>query len=108
VGDVVEGLAQLVRAPAACGEVFNLGSDEEITIRELAERVRRATGSRSEIVHIPYDQAYEEGFEDMQRRVPSLEKIRRLIGYQPRTGLDRIIERVVEFERARAVRVARA
>ena len=108
VGDVVEALAQLVRTPAACGEVFNLGSDEEVTINELAERVRGASGSRSEIVHVPYDQAYEEGFEDMQRRVPSLEKIRRLIGYTPRTRLDRMIESVVEFERSRAVRAARA
>jgi len=107
VGDVVEALAQLVRTPAACGEVFNLGSDEEISINDLAARVRGACGSRSEIVHIPYDQAYEEGFEDMQRRVPSLEKIRGLIGYTPRTGLDRIIESVVEFERARAERVVR-
>jgi len=106
VGDVVEALARLVRNEKAFGEVFNIGSDEEITVNELAERVRSASGSRSEIVHIPYDQAYEEGFEDMQRRVPALDKIRRLIGYEPKTRLDRIIDSVIEFERARAERVA--
>ena len=108
VGDVVEALARLVRTESACGEVFNIGSDEEVSMNDLAGRVRRATGSRSAIVHIPYDQAYEEGFEDMQRRVPSLEKIRRFIGYEPKTRLDRIIESVVEFERAHTVRAASA
>jgi UDP-glucose 4-epimerase len=104
VGDVVDALAKLVRTPAAIGEVFNIGSDEEITIGELAERVRRASGSRSEIVFIPYDQAYEEGFEDMPRRVPSLEKIRRAIGYAPRTPLEEIIQKVFEHERAQLAR----
>jgi len=108
VGDVVEALAKLARHEAAYGEVFNIGSNEEVTVNELAERVRRAAGSRSEIVHIPYNQAYEEGFEDMQRRVPSLSKIRQFIGYEPRTRLDRIIESVVEFERSRTVRAASA
>jgi len=104
VGDVVEALGKLIRTQAAVGQVFNLGSDEEVTINDLAERVRRATGSRSEIRHIPYEQAYEEGFEDMLRRVPSLEKIHRAIGYTPKTRLDQIIEKVVEYERARVAR----
>jgi len=108
VGDVVAALAQLVRTESACGEVFNIGSDEEVSVNELAQRVRRACASRSDIIHIPYDQAYEEGFEDMQRRVPSLAKIRRFIGYEPSTRLDSIIESVVQFERGRAVRVASA
>jgi UDP-glucose 4-epimerase len=108
VGDVVEALGKLIRTEAAIGQVFNLGSDEEVTINDLAERVRRATGSRSEIRHIPYEQAYEEGFEDMLRRVPSLEKIHRAIGYTPKTRLDQIIEKVVEYERAHAARVARS
>ncbi len=107
VGDVVEALGKLIRTDAAIGQVYNLGSDEEVTIEELARRVCRAVGGKSQIVHIPYEQAYEEGFEDMQRRVPSLEKIGRLIGYKPRTSLDQIIEKVVESERARLERSAR-
>lgn len=108
VGDIVAALARLVRTDSALGEVFNLGSDEEVTINELAARVRSSAGSRSPIVHIPYEQAYEEGFEDMQRRVPSLEKARRAIGYAPATKLSRIIESVIEFERSRSARVAHA
>jgi len=104
VGDVVEALSKLVRAERAVGQVFNLGSDEEVTINELAERVRRITGSGSEIIHVPYDEAYEEGFEDMPRRVPSLEKISQLIGYRPRTPLNRIIEIVASYERAQLAR----
>ncbi len=106
VGDVVEALSKLIRTDGAVGQVFNLGSDEEVTIDELAGRVRRIVGGRSEVVHIPYDQAYEQGFEDMQRRVPSLEKIGLLIGYRPKTPLDQIIEKVVEWERARIERSA--
>jgi UDP-glucose 4-epimerase len=107
VGDVVEALGKLIRTEAAIGQVFNIGSDEEVTIDDLARRVCRIAGGRSPIVHIPYDQAYEEGFEDMQRRVPSLEKIGRLIGYKPKTPLDQIIEKVVESERIRLERPAR-
>jgi len=105
VGDVVEALAKLVRTEAAVGQVFNLGSNEEVTINELAERVRKITGSSSEIVRVPYEKAYEEGFEDMPRRVPSLERIAALIGYRPKTSLDEIISRVAEFERERLARV---
>jgi len=104
VGDVVEALGKLIRTPQAVGEVFNLGSNQEVTIEGLAQRVKELTGSESEIRYIPYDQAYEEGFEDMQRRVPSLEKIARFIGYQPKTTLDQIIEKVVEYERAHLTR----
>ncbi len=102
VGDVVEALAKLIRTKAAVGQIFNIGSDEEVTIEELARRVIRITGSKSEIVFVPYDQAYEAGFEDMLRRVPSLEKIGRLIGYRPKTSLDEIIRKVVEYQRAQA------
>lgn len=101
IGDVVEGLSQLVRTEEAVGEIFNIGSNEEITIDELAQRVRAAVGSHSEIVHVPYEKAYEEGFEDMMRRVPSLEKIARTIGYRPKTSIDEIIVKVVEYQRAR-------
>jgi UDP-glucose 4-epimerase len=96
VGDVVEALQRLVAEPRAVGEVFNVGNTEEISILALAERIRDLTGGRSEIVTIPYDQAYETGFEDMPRRVPDLAKISHLIGYAPVVGLDEILERVVD------------
>ena len=101
VGDVVGALAKLMRTPEAIGQVFNVGSNEEVTIKELAQRVIKLTGSKSKIQYIPYDQAYEEGFEDMLRRVPSLVKIKKFIGYTPTTKLDQIIQSVVDFERAR-------
>ena len=91
VGDVVRAMIALVRNPNAPGRVFNVGSDEEITILELAERVKRATASESRIRLIPYDQAYESGFEDMSRRVPDLSRIRHLIGYRPTKTLDEIL-----------------
>jgi len=100
VGDVVDALSKLIRTPSAVGQVFNVGSDKEITIEGLAKRVKELTGSKSEIQLIPYEQAYEEGFEDMLRRVPSLEKIGKYIGYKPKTSLDEIINKVVEFERS--------
>ncbi len=108
VGDVVEALEKLLRTEAAIGQVFNLGNDEEITIEELAHRVCRVTGSQSPIVHIPYNQAYEEGFEDMPRRVPSLAKIGKLIGYRPKTSLEQIIEEVAEHERIKLARAPRS
>jgi UDP-glucose 4-epimerase len=102
VGDVVDALLKLMVSPKAIGEVYNVGNTEEVTIRGLAERIKARTGSRSEIVLIPYDQAYEAGFEDMPRRVPDLSKIHKAIGYAPRVQLDEIIERVVEEKRAYA------
>jgi UDP-glucose 4-epimerase len=102
VGDVVEALLKLMVLPSAIGQVFNVGNSEEVTIRELAERIRAKTGSRSEIVTIPYDEAYEAGFEDMPRRVPDLTKIHNAIGYVPKVQLDEIIERVVDEKRAYA------
>jgi nucleoside-diphosphate-sugar epimerase len=102
VGDVVGALLKLMLEPRAIGEVFNLGNTEEVTIRALAERIKAHTGSASEIQVIPYDEAYEEGFEDMPRRVPDLSKITRLIGYEAKVGLDEIIERVVADFRMRA------
>jgi UDP-glucose 4-epimerase len=102
VGDVVEALTRLVIEPAAIGQVFNIGNVEEISIRALAERIRSMTGSRSEIVLVPYEEAYEAGFEDMPRRVPSLDKIHRLVGYRPTVDLDEILSRVIAHERAGA------
>lgn len=101
VGDVVQALIGLVQEPRAIGQVFNIGNVEEVSIGELASRVKAATGSASPIVTIPYEQAYEAGFEDMPRRVPELSKIRDLIGYQPTVKLDEIIARVVEDFRQR-------
>jgi UDP-glucose 4-epimerase len=101
VGDVVRAMLALVEHPRAVGEVFNIGHDREITIRALAERVKRLTGSASEIVTIPYDQAYESGFEDMPRRLADLRKIRALVGYRPTVGLDEILARLIEDVRRR-------
>jgi UDP-glucose 4-epimerase len=90
-----------MRHPGAVGQVFNIGNGEEISIRALAERVRLLTKSTSEIVTIPYDQAYEAGFEDMPRRVPDITKIRALVDYEPKVHLDEILERVIDFFRTR-------
>jgi UDP-glucose 4-epimerase len=99
VGDVVWALLRLVDEPRAVGEVFNIGNGEEITIRGLAEKVKALTESTSEIVTVPYDQAYEAGFEDMPRRVPDIRKIQRLIGYEPKVDLDEILRRIVDHFR---------
>jgi len=99
VRDVVEGLVGLVAHPGAVGRVFNLGATEEITILDLAHRIRHLTGSRSEIVFVPYDEAYARGFEDMRRRVPDITRVRELIGWQPRRTLDEILRSVIEDQR---------
>ena len=99
VGDVVGALLKLMVEPKAIGEVFNIGNIEEVTIHQLAERVKSITGSASPIVTIPYEEAYEAGFEDMPRRVPELSKVHALIGYEPAVGLDEIIRRVVASQR---------
>jgi UDP-glucose 4-epimerase len=97
--DVVDGLVKLIENPKCFGQVVNLGNDEEVTIKELAERAIQLTGSKSEIRYIPYEDVYGDGFEDMQRRVPSLEKARRLIGYQPTHSLTDIINDVANEAR---------
>ena len=99
VADVTRAAAALAEHPAAPGQVFNVGATEEITIRGLAERVLALTGSRSEIRLVPYDAAYGPGFEDMQRRVPSIARLHALIGYVPRCSLDDTLRRVIEYER---------
>ena len=98
--DVVDAVLRLIDDPRAHGEAFNIGSSEEVSIAELAERVLRATGSSSRITFIPYDRAYGRGFEDMQRRVPNTEKLRRLTGWTPTRSLDQIIDSVVEHARS--------
>jgi UDP-glucose 4-epimerase len=99
VGDVVDGLIKLASEPRAVGGVFNIGNSEEVSMWDLATRVKALTSSASEIVLVPYDEAYEAGFEDMPRRVPDLTKIRNLVGYAPRVALDEILRRVVEHSR---------
>jgi UDP-glucose 4-epimerase len=99
VSDVVDALLKLVAEPRAVGEVFNIGNMEEISIRALAERVKVLSGSRSTIKLIPYDEAYESGFEDMPRRVPDLGKINALIGYETKNTLDDIQTQVIEYFR---------
>jgi UDP-glucose 4-epimerase len=104
VDDVVWALLRLPGHPGAPGNVFNIGSTEEITILELAERVRAMTGSSSPIVFVSYDEAYEEGFEDMPRRVPDISKIGALIGYRPVTTLDETLQSVIDHYAARSER----
>jgi nucleoside-diphosphate-sugar epimerase len=99
VGDVVRAMVGLINEPAAVGQVFNIGNGQEISINALADKVKTMTGSSSDIVRVPYDQAYEAGFEDMPRRVPDISKINRLIGYTPTVELDEILTRVIDFAR---------
>ena len=101
VGNVVGALMKVMDHPDAVGQVFNIGSNEEITILDLAKRVKELTHSASEIVLVPYDEAYEEGFEDMPRRVPDISKVNRLVGFHPDKSLDGILESVIEFHSGR-------
>jgi UDP-glucose 4-epimerase len=106
VSDVVGQLVALATEPQAVGEVFNVGNDrEEITILGLAERVKLRAKSASKITLIPYEKAYEEGFEDMQRRVPALDKLRALTGYEPQVQLDEILDRVIDYFTSDATRL---
>jgi UDP-glucose 4-epimerase len=96
---VVRALIGLMEKPAAYGQVYNIGNNQEISIVDLARQVREATGSSSEIEFVPYEKAYEEGFEDMARRVPNTGKIRQLIDWQPTIPLAQILTDVIEFHR---------
>ena len=100
VGDVVDALVKLVHEPTAVGEVFNVGNPAEISMRDLAEKIKKMTGSSSPVALIPYDEAYEKGFEDMPRRVPDISKIHALIGFRPSVQLDEILRQVIDhFQR---------
>ena len=101
VSDVVGALMKLIEHPQAVGEVYNIGSANEVTILQLAERIRELTHSASPITFVPYEQAYEEGFEDMLRRVPSVEKAHSLIGYEPKHTLDEILTSVIEYQKVK-------
>jgi UDP-glucose 4-epimerase len=100
VRDTVESLIRLMDTDKSVGEVINVGNTEEVTIAELAQRVKRLTASSSPIEYIPYDKAYEPGFEDMMRRVPCVDKLQALTGFRPQTSLEEIIDRVTTFFRA--------
>jgi len=99
VSDTVNGLLGLLDRPEAIGDVFNVGSEEEVTINELAELVLEVTGSGSRVVHVPYEKAYPQGFEDMTRRVPDTAKIRQLTGWRPRYSLRDTLADIVTQER---------
>jgi len=100
VSETVESLMRLAHQPRAIGRVFNVGNDQEISINALAELVREKTGGGSRIVHKDYAEVYAEGFEDMERRIPCLERLTETIGYRPRTGIEAIVEQVIAYERA--------
>jgi UDP-glucose 4-epimerase len=99
VSDVVGAIVKLMDSDQTTGQVFNIGNGREITIMELAVLVKALTNSSSEILLIPYDRAYEEGFEDMPRRVPDISKIRKMIGYEPTLNIKEILKKVIEYER---------
>ena len=99
VGDVVKAMVALIDEPRAIGQVFNIGNGNEITIGALAAKVKKMTSSGSEIVTIPYEKAYEAGFEDMPRRVPDITRIKALVGYEPTVELDETLTRVIEYFR---------
>ncbi len=98
VGEVVVAMADLLALKASWGEVINIGSNQEVSILELAERIKKLTRSQSKIIFVPYQKADASGFEDMQRRVPDLAKIRRLTGYKPKTSLDQILLSVIAYQ----------
>jgi UDP-glucose 4-epimerase len=98
VGDVVGALVKLMDHEGAIGEVFNIGSNEEVSILELAHRIKELTRSESEIVMVPYAEAYEEGFEDMPRRVPDISKVGALVGFRPQMTLDGILKSVIDYQ----------
>lgn len=101
VGDVISALMRLMEHKDAVGQVFNIGSNQEISILELAQRIKELTKSPSEIVFVPYDEAYEEGFEDMPRRVPDITKVRELVAFEPRMPLDGILSAVIDYQSGR-------
>ncbi len=107
VGDVVDAMIKLIQHPCAYGEVFNIGHTQDISILELAQMIKDLTGSTSEIIFVPYEEAYEPGFEDMHRRLPDISKVQKLIGYNPTLDLPQMLQRIVLYERAKMEEIAR-
>jgi len=101
VEDVVRAVVGLIDEPKAVGEIFNIGGDSEISMNDLAQHIKSKTGSASPISHVPYNEAYQEGFEDMERRVPDITKIKKLISYRNTHDLNSILTKVVEYEKSR-------
>ena len=97
VKDVVEAITRLMDEPAAEGDIFNVGNNTEVTINELAQKVKEMTGSNSEIEHIPYEKAYGPGFEDMEKRCPNIDKVKKLIVFEPSYDLEAIIQSVIDY-----------
>ncbi|MFN8092482.1 MAG: GDP-mannose 4,6-dehydratase [Vicinamibacteria bacterium] len=108
VSDAVGAIMKLAAHPAAAGQVYNVGNAEEVSILELAERIKAATGSKSRIVRVPYEKAYQEGFEDMMRRVPDISKAAQAVGYKPTVTLDEILADVIRHEKSKAGAAQRA
>ena len=100
VGDAVTAFIELAASQEAVGQVFNVGSDQEITIGNLAKLIKRLTGSKAPIVFVPYEEAYEDGFEDMRRRVPDITKIRKQIGFEPTVGLHKMLSEIIDYYRS--------
>jgi len=103
VGDAVQAAMTLMRTPEAEGQIFNVGNDEEISMNDLAERVRLLTNSRSEIVHVPYEEVFGPGFEDMQRRTPDISKLKATINFRPSHPIGSILTEIIEFYRHRNI-----
>jgi len=100
VDDVVKAIRDLSRHSHALGEIFNVGNSKSISINELAEKIRAMANSSSKIVHIPYEKAYEKGFEDMKYRQPNITKIKELISFKPKVGIDEMLEKIIkDFEK---------
>jgi UDP-glucose 4-epimerase len=108
VSDAVGAIVKLAAHPDAPGQVYNVGSEQEVSILELAEKIKKATGSSSRVVCVPYDEAYQEGFEDMMRRVPDVSKAGKAIGYRPTVNLDQILADVIQHEKAKSAAGQRA
>ena len=99
VRDVVKCLVKLSNIEGAIGEIFNVGSQEEITIKNLAKKIKKISKSKSKIVYIPYKEVFGVGFEDVKRRVPDVSKLKRILGFIPNTKLDIILEEVIDYEK---------
>jgi UDP-glucose 4-epimerase len=97
VDDAVDALLIVMASEKAIGQVFNVGNNQQISIEGLAQKIKEITGSKSKIIKVPYSQAYPEGFEDMQRRVPDISKIKNVLGWSPQKGLDQVIKDIVAF-----------